>query len=166
MHPPSKGAKDCNNIGLAYSHYRNFPKVSNAKDFGLWLEQLKQHRLYQQHQMNTANPSPMMSPEDIQQAGSMLPPSERAAAFMASPRNSLSRGMRPPPGGGRWQQEFNSMDDNMTAQLLSVQNQALQLAMLVQRIEDEQNASLGHTGMEESGTDGSKRSPLTNLLRL
>ena len=26
-------------------------KVSNAKDFGLWLEQLKQHRLFQQHQV-------------------------------------------------------------------------------------------------------------------
>jgi hypothetical protein len=31
-------------------------KVPNSKDFGLWLEQLKQHRLYQQHQVNTATP--------------------------------------------------------------------------------------------------------------
>ena len=70
-------------------------------------------------QVNTETPSPMISPEDgaaLNQRGGgavMLPPAERAAAFMSSPRGSLSRGMRPPGvgvggvgvgGGGRWWQ--------------------------------------------------------------
>ena len=118
--------------------------------------------------MNTETPSPMMSPDDgavlTQRGGvggggaaAMLPPAERAAAFMASPRNSLSRGMRPPgavgggvAGGGRWWQEFNAMDENMTEHLVNVQQQALQLAMVVQRIEDGQNSAAGQSG--ESST--------------
>jgi hypothetical protein len=46
-------------------------------------------------------------------------------------------------------QEFNSMDENMTGQLVQVQQQALNLAMLVQKIEDEQNAAMGgHAGKD------------------
>ena len=66
-------------------------------------------------QVNTTTPSPMMSPEDgtvlTQRATDKRPlaPAERSAAFIASPRNSLSRGMWPPGaggggGGGRWWQ--------------------------------------------------------------
>ena len=43
-------------------------------------------------------------------------------------------------------QEFNSMDENMTEHLVNVQQQALQLAMIVQRIEDGQNSAAGQTG--------------------
>lgn len=66
-----------------------------------------------------------------------------------SARNSLPRG-RGGPGAvhGRpgWITEFNNLDENMTSQLLSIQQQALQMAMVAQKIEDEQNAVLGHTG--------------------
>ena len=43
-------------------------------------------------------------------------------------------------------QEFNSMDENMTEHLVNVQQQALQLAMIVQRIEDGQNSAAGQSG--------------------
>ena len=54
-------------------------------------------------------------------------------------------------GGGRWWQEFNAMDENMTEHLVNVQQQALQLAMVVQRIEDGQNSAAGQSG--ESSTE-------------
>ena len=40
-------------------------------------------------------------------------------------------------------QEFTALDENMTDQLLNIQKQALALAMLAQRAEDEQNAAMG-----------------------
>ena len=39
------------------------------------------------------------------------------------------------------------MDENMTEHLVNVQQQALQLAMIVQRIEDGQNSAAGQSGM-------------------
>ena len=38
------------------------------------------------------------------------------------------------------------MDENMTEHLVNVQQQALQLAMIVQRIEDGQNSAAGQSG--------------------
>ena len=99
-------------------------KVDNVQDFQKWLEQLKLHRLYHQHLMSTqATPSPLSPISDEIQG-----------------RGSLPRGARPPtaPPRSQWVQEFNAMDENMTGQLLSIQQQALQLALLAQKIEDEQ----------------------------
>ncbi len=69
-----------------------------------------------------------------------------------SPRGSLQRGLRAGPGSGAagslWAQEFSALDDHMTTQLLNIQQQAVALALLAQRAEDEQNAALGVTGGE------------------
>ena len=37
-------------------------RVSNSKDFGLWLEQLKQHRLFQQHQVRPLSVNSILLP--------------------------------------------------------------------------------------------------------
>ena len=56
-----------------------------------------------------------------------------------------------PPLQSMLLQEFNSMDENMTEHLVNVQQQALQLAMIVQRIEDGQNSAAGQSGEQECG---------------
>ena len=62
------------------------------------------------------------------------------------PRNSLNRGVAPPGHSGIKPitasksvalQEFTSMDERMTIQLLSVQQQAVNLGLLAQKMEED-----------------------------
>ena len=101
------------------------------ENFGIWLEQLNQHRLYSQHLVNSDTTSPL-SPTDE----------------FPSPRNSLPRNLRgvPPGMGGtssKMLQELNALDESMTSKLLNIQQQAVALAMLAHKVEDEQNSSTG-----------------------
>ncbi|XP_040574708.1 oxysterol-binding protein-related protein 3 [Lepeophtheirus salmonis] len=119
-------------------------KVDNMENFAYWLEQLKQHRLYQQNLLNSAS-SALSTP---------LSPSigEYDYHHLSPPRNnSLSRGLRPPGSApnatsgngsgnspvGTIMTEFDNLDDRVTAQLLNVQQHAVALSLLAQRFEDE-----------------------------
>ncbi len=43
-------------------------------------------------------------------------------------------------------QEFSSLDDRMTQQLLAIQQQAVAVGLLAQKLEDEQNNCLSQQG--------------------
>ena len=60
-------------------------QAGDLKTFGLWLEQLQQHRFYRQNQINLSNNS-----EEISSNPSSLP--------FHSPRGSLPRGVIPNTG--------------------------------------------------------------------
>ena len=117
-------------IDIDDEEYIHHIKVNDRETFALWLEQLKQHRLYQQHQANISG-TENSSKDDIFKTTSL-------------PRGLNAAGPRSGPFI-----EFSNLDENLTAQLLNVQQQALSLALLVQRVEDEQNAALG----VQSGND-------------
>ena len=58
----------------------DFFQASDVEHFGLWLEQLQQHRFYRQNQMNHGSPEDPASP---------IP-------HFSSPGSSLPRGLKPP----------------------------------------------------------------------
>ena len=65
-------------------------KAGDVESFGLWLEQLQQHRFYRQNQINAST-----SNEDSVQA---LGSPSSLNNFNHSPRSSLNRGLKPPTG--------------------------------------------------------------------
>ncbi len=85
-------------VDIDDEQYIHHLKTRDAEDFALWLEQLKQHRLYQQHQVNSG--AVALSPD-----GGAVGPDEvggGAGMIMVSPRGSLQRGMRPPGASSLW----------------------------------------------------------------
>ena len=49
-------------------------------------------------------------------------------------------------------QEFSALDDRMTQQLLEIQQQAVAVGLLAQKLEDEQNNCLSQQGSNSAGT--------------
>ncbi|XP_059093305.1 oxysterol-binding protein-related protein 3-like [Tigriopus californicus] len=117
-------------------------KVSNMEEFGLWSEQLKQHRMYSQQRMMTSVATSPLSPEVGEAGGG-------AAGSFVSPRGSLPRNMRPNTtinSRNPLLNELNALEESMTTQLLNIQHQSVALAMLAHKIEDEQNSAVGQSG--------------------
>ena len=119
-------------------------KAGNLESFGLWLEQLQQHRFFQQNLLNET-PAVVAAPEA---ATPLRSPDD------ASPRGgSLNRGMRLANPTSKGLQELGLMDERMTEQLLSIQQHAVTLGLVAQKLEDEVNAGQrGSTKQKLFGT--------------
>ena len=86
-------------VDIDDEQYIHHLRARDAEEFALWLEQLKQHRLYQQHLVNSG----AISPEGGGGGGGAG--SEGVAGpgrAVVSPRSSLQRGMRPPGAAPIW----------------------------------------------------------------
>lgn len=129
-------------IDIDDEEYIHHIKASDMETFALWLEQLQQHRFFQQNLFNNRG-----STSGQDEIGS---PVKMAKAFRLSPRNSLSRGGRIGMTSGSVNrslvQDFSNLDDKMTQQLLAIQQQAVAVGLLAQKLEDEQNNCLSQQG--------------------
>lgn len=117
-------------------------KAGDMESFGLWLEQLQQHRFYQQNEFNTSGgggggggtASPSADDLVALGGGGGQGGQKGTTRVFMSPHSSLTRGARPVTSLA---QEFSSMDDHMTSQLVGIQQLAVNLGLMAQKLEDE-----------------------------
>ena len=95
-------------------------KLDTMETFGLFLEQVQQHRLYVQHQTNTGLLPTSPPPEDCVSP----PPLGPASLTFSSHRNSLMRGaMGPRPARANILSEMTSQDEMVTTHIQRINSQ-------------------------------------------
>jgi len=112
-------------------------KFDSMEQFGLFLEQMQQHRLFVQHQTNCgvnslASPT---SPEDSSSSSPMGPPSIN----LGSHRNSLVRGVR--PARANLLAEMSQQDESLVNNLQQISSQLGVLMDCLSKVEGEHSSS-------------------------
>jgi len=101
-------------------------RLEGAEQFGLFLEQLQQHRLSQQHRRDTSGTAPSEEEEIITSRGQV---------------GSLTRGLR--PGRANILTEFSNLDENISSNIQNISSQIGQLMDFLQKCEpDDTHATL------------------------
>jgi len=131
-------------------------KLDTMEQFGLFLEQLQQHRLFVQHQTNcgVGSLTSPTSPEDSCSSSPMGPPS----LSLSSHRNSLVRGLR--PGRANLLAEMSQQDESLVSHLQQISGQLGVLMDSLSKVEGEHNSSgmkkLFHLRKKKSSGPSSK----------
>eukprot|EP00092_Neocalanus_flemingeri_P036873 GFUD01040135.1.p1 GENE.GFUD01040135.1~~GFUD01040135.1.p1 ORF type:complete len:906 (+),score=267.46 GFUD01040135.1:72-2789(+) len=142
-------------------------KFDTMEQFGLFLEQLQQHRLFVQHQTNCGVNSLATSPEDSCSSSPMGPPS----LALSSHRNSLVRGLR--PARANMLAEMSQQDEILVSQLQTISGQLGVLMDCLSKVEGESTSSgmkklfhlrkkksSGHSSRAHSSTGSDRASPV------
>jgi len=114
-------------------------KLDTMEQFGLFLEQLQQHRLFVQHQTNcgmSSMTSPI-SPEDSCSSSPMGPPS----LSLSGHRNSLVRGLR--PARANLLAEMSQQDESLVSHLQQISGQMGALMDYLTKVEGDNTTSSG-----------------------
>eukprot|EP00090_Calanus_glacialis_P045445 TRINITY_DN8436_c0_g1_i1.p1 TRINITY_DN8436_c0_g1~~TRINITY_DN8436_c0_g1_i1.p1 ORF type:complete len:909 (+),score=338.09 TRINITY_DN8436_c0_g1_i1:70-2796(+) len=112
-------------------------KLDTMEQFGLFLEQMQQHRLFVQHQSNVGmnNLTSPTSPEDSCSSSPMGPPS----ITLSSHRNSLVRGLR--PARANLLAEMSQQDESLVTHLQQISGQLGVLMDCLSKVEGEHTSS-------------------------
>jgi len=112
-------------------------KFYSMEQFGLFLEQMQQHRLFVQHQTNCGvnNLASPTSPEDSSSSSPMGPPS----ISLSSQRNSLVRGLR--PARANLLAEMSQQDESLVNSLQQISSQLGVLMDCLSKVEGEHTGS-------------------------